>query len=204
MALANIYGSKNNFGKVEENLEQALKTAQELHGAESPMITTQLEALGGFAAVRGDYDAAQRFDQRAVDIDVKTFGEASDKVADALRVMSTIYLHQKNYEKAEELLLRAVHIDDVYLTAGGASPLDWTPLWALCQLYDAWGKPDKAEPAYKRMLEFGESKFGADSPALLTTMAGEAKALRALNRTEEAQKIEQRMQTIQGAETRRN
>jgi tetratricopeptide (TPR) repeat protein len=197
MALANIYGTKNDFGKVEENLEQALKTAQELHGAESPMITTQLEALGGFAAVRGDYDAAQQFDQRAIDIDVKTFGEASDKVADALRINSTIYVHQKNYEKAEELLLRAVRIDDVYLTAGGASPLDWSPLWSLCQLYDAWGKPDKAAPAYKRMLDFGEAKFGAQSPALLTTMAGYAKALRALSRTDEAQKLEQRMQAIQ-------
>lgn len=204
MALANVYGGKKDFPKVEANLEQALKTAQELHGAESPLITMQLEALGGFATVRADYDSALNFDQRAVDINVKTFGEASDKTADALRVMSTIYLRQMNYPKAEEVLLRAVHIDDTFLVQGGGSPLDWAPLWSLCQLYDLWGKPDKAEPCYKRMLGIGEQRYGADSPALLTALAADAKALRQLGRTDEAQKIEQRIQSIQSAETKQN
>jgi tetratricopeptide (TPR) repeat protein len=204
MALANVYGGKNDFPGVESSLEQALKSAQELYGAESPMTTRQLEALGGFAAVRGDYDSALNFDQRALDINVKTFGEASDKVADALRVQSTIYIKQMDYAKAEPILLRAVHIDNVFLAQGGGSPLDWAPLWALCQLYDQWGKPDKAEPVYRQMLGVGEERFGADSPALLTALAGEAKALRALGRTPEAEKIEQRMQSIQAAETKTN
>ena len=204
MALANVYGGKKDLPKVETNLEQALKTAQELHGADSPLITMQLEALGGFATMRGDYDTALNFDQRAVDINLKTFGEGSDSTADALRVMSTIYIRQMNYPKAEELLLHAVHIDDTFLVQGGGSPRDWAPLWSLCQMYDQWGKPDKAEPCYERMLGIGEQRFGADSPALLTTLAAEARDLQALSRTEDAQKIEQRIQSIQGAETKPN
>ena len=44
-----------------------------------------------------------------------------------------------------------------------------------------------------------EKQFGPNSPVLLQVLPNEAKALRALNRPEEAAKIEQRVQTIRAA-----
>jgi hypothetical protein len=47
------------------------------------------------------------------------------------------------------------------------------------------------------MLGIEEQQYGADSPALLTTLTAEAKELRQLGHTDEAQIIEKRMQRKQ-------
>jgi tetratricopeptide (TPR) repeat protein len=197
MRLAQIYAGKNNFPLAQAALARRLKVTEDLYGARSPMMTEPLQALGMYALMKKDYNTALDFFLRAVDVNQKTFGETSDKVADSLRIASNVYFAQEAYDKAEPLLLRAVRIDEGLFGQDGDDLA--APLGTLCDLYDKWGKPDKAEPCYRQLLALLGKQSGPDSPLLLTTLTGEAKALRGLGRSEEAAKVEQRMKSIREA-----
>jgi hypothetical protein len=73
------------------------------------------------------------------------------------------------------------------------------PLGYLCDVYDKWGKPDKAAPCFQRHVVVLEKQFGPENPVLIRTLVGEAKALHALNRPEEAAKVEQRVESLRAA-----
>jgi hypothetical protein len=73
------------------------------------------------------------------------------------------------------------------------------PLSFLCQLYEAWDKPDQLETCDRRLIAVVEKQYGAESPFLLATLVSEAKALRGLGKSEEATKVEQRIKSIQAA-----
>jgi tetratricopeptide (TPR) repeat protein len=104
---------------------------------------------------------------------------------------------QGAYDKAESYLLRALHIDESLYGRD-----NWgvnIPLGYLCSVYEKWGKPEKAAPCYERDVALIEKQFGAESPVLLQVLPNEASVLRALNRTQEAAKLEQRVQAIRAA-----
>jgi hypothetical protein len=132
-----------------------------------------------------------------VDITEKFFGEGSDQVAASLISASTVYVVQQQYEKAEPYLVRAVHIDEALY---GADNIGMSiPLSALCGLYDHWEQPAKAAACNQRLLIVLEKQYGPQSPVLVTILANEAKALRGLGRSDEADKVDQRMATIRAA-----
>lgn len=71
------------------------------------------------------------------------------------------------------------------------------PLGSLCNLYDGWGKADKADGCYKQLLGTLEKEYGTDSPALVSVLNNDAKALRSLGRGEAAGQLEQKVKSIQ-------
>jgi tetratricopeptide (TPR) repeat protein len=193
--LSGVYSARKDFAHSEAMLQRALAANVELYGAESPMTTEPLQALGMLSMFESNYKAALDYFSRAVNVNEKTFGEASDKVADSLRFMAQVYVDQRQYDKAEPYLLRAVRINEA-LFGKDMSGTNGLPLWEICILYDKWNKPEKAEPRYREMLVSAENQFGADSPVLLTVLEGQEKALHQLGRTDEAAKVERRMQSI--------
>jgi len=130
-------------------------------------------------------------------VNEKTYGEGSDQVALSLINMAAVSFVQEAYDKAEPMLLRAVHIDQALYGYDGSGMIP--PLSVLCDLYDKWGKPDKSEPCRHQLLSALEKQYGPDSPVLLSTLTSEAQALRSLGRTEEAAKLEQRLNSIRVA-----
>jgi tetratricopeptide (TPR) repeat protein len=153
--------------------------------------------MASYALSKQDFDSALDYYQRAIDLNAKAFGESSDAVALNLSIASNVFVLQKAYDKAESYLLRALRIDEALHGKDG-----WDiniPLGYLCNLYDQWGKPDKAAPCEQRDASLVEKQFGPKSPILLQVLPNEAKALRALNRPKEAAKIEQRVQSIRAA-----
>jgi hypothetical protein len=60
-------------------------------------------------------------------------------------------------------------------------------------------KPELAEPRYRQLLALLEKQYGPDSPVLTGALAGESKMLQELGRTEEAAKVDQRLQAIRVA-----
>jgi tetratricopeptide (TPR) repeat protein len=109
--------------------------------------------------------------------------------------VANAYIAQSAFDKAEPFLLRAVQIDSPFIEED-KSGMDSLPLWSLCDLYDKWNKPEKAEPRYRQALSILEKKYGADNPALLSTLANEARALHQLGRATDAAKVEQRLESI--------
>jgi tetratricopeptide (TPR) repeat protein len=197
MHLGGLYQGRKDSKLAEATFQRYLKASEELYGAESPQMTQPLQILGLYELANHNYTAALDYDQRAVDINQKAFGEGSQPVAMALSSLASVYTEEKAYDKAESYLLRAVHIDEGLFGRDG-----WGvsfPLWYLCVLYDKWGKSDKAEPCYEQDLAVNEHQFGPDNPVLLQVLTNQAKALRALGRTEEAGKVEKRAESIRAA-----
>jgi tetratricopeptide (TPR) repeat protein len=177
--------------------EREVKAAQELSGAQSPAVAAALQSLATCSLRQKDYAGAEHFYFQAVDITEKFFGEGSDQVAASLISASTVYVVQQQYEKAEPYLVRAVHIDEALY---GADNIGMSiPLSALCGLYDHWEQPAKAAACNQRLLIVLEKQYGPQSPVLVTILANEAKALRGLGRSDEADKVDQRMATIRAA-----
>jgi tetratricopeptide (TPR) repeat protein len=197
MHLGGLYQGRKDSRLSEATFQRYLKASEELYGAESPQMTQPLQIMGLYELANHNYNSALDFYQRAVEINQKAFGEGSQPVAMALAGLANVYTEQKAYDKAEPYLLRAVHIDEGLFgrDAWGVS----FPLWYLCVLYDKWSKPDKAEPCYEQDLAVVEKQFGANNPVLLQVLTNQAQALRALGRTDEAAKVEQRAQSIRGA-----
>jgi tetratricopeptide (TPR) repeat protein len=196
--LADLYGRENNFAEKESALQRAFRESVDLHGAESPLTTESLWALGADALSKSDYKSALDFYSRAVDVNKKTFGENNSKVADSLTFLAGVYVGQGSYDKAEPYLLRAVQIDESLFGRDGFG-LDAIPLWNLCDLYDKWNKPEKAEPCFHEILALREKRYGMNSPFLLPTLRSEAKVLHQLGREGKATQVEQQMQSIRAA-----
>jgi tetratricopeptide (TPR) repeat protein len=131
---------------------------------------------------------------RAVDLNAQVFGESSNQVATSLVQASTVYFADKNYVKAEPYLVRAVRIDESLYGADNVGMLP--PRGALCGLYDRWDQTDQAVACNRQLLAVLEKQFGESSPQLVNTLASQAKALRKLGQTAEADKIDQRLAQI--------
>jgi len=197
MRLSFLYGGRKDSALTEATLQRYLKASEELYGPESPMMTQPLQTMATYALSKQDFNSALGYYQRAIDLNAKVFGESSDAVALNLSIASNVFILQKAYDKAESYLLRALRIDEALHGKDG-----WDiniPLGYLCNVYDQWGKPDKAASCEERDASLVEKQFGPKSPVLLQVLPNEAKALRALNRPEEAATIERRVQSIRAA-----
>jgi tetratricopeptide (TPR) repeat protein len=177
--------------------ERELKVATEIYGTQSANLTGPLQSLGNNALMQKDYASASTFFFRAVDLNEKFFGEDSNRVADSLVQASAVYFVQKDYAKAEPYLLRAEHIDESLYGKDGLDLL--VPLSTLCQLYTRWDKPDKLAAYDQQLVAILEKQYGAASPVLVSTLDSEAGALRKLGRTDDANKLDQRVSQIRGA-----
>jgi hypothetical protein len=64
---------------------------------------------------------------------------------------------------------------------------------------DRSDNPGKAQPCWHRATDVTEKQVGETSPVLVTAITQEAKALRRLGRTAEAQSLEQRSAKLKQA-----
>ncbi len=183
-----------NAPAAESAFERELKAAQDLFGPNSPDLAGPLQSLAHTALVQHDYDTAEKFYFQAVDVNEQAFGESSDKVAASLLQASSVYMIQKEYAKAEPYMLRALRID---VSVYPANVIDLAiPLSAVCTLYERWGKPDQLEVYNGQLLVVLEKQYGPNSPVLLPVLTRQAKALRALAKNDEAEKLEDRAAAI--------
>jgi tetratricopeptide (TPR) repeat protein len=194
MHLGGLYQGRKDATLAEATFQRYLKASEELYGAESPQMTQPLQVMAMYKLANRDFNSALDFYQRAVDINVKTFGEGTQPTAMALVGLASVYTVQKAYDKAEPYLLRSLHIEEGLVGRDGMGVS--FPLASLCNLYDQWGKPDKAEPCYRQTLDVVTKQYGADTPILLNVLPKEAQALRALGRLDEAKQVEHRMEAI--------
>jgi len=109
--------------------------------------------------------------------------------------MADVYEAQTMYDKAEPYLLRAVKASEI---AGGPdNDMTGVAVWALCNFYDRWSKPEKSQPCWHRATGILEKMEGVNSPVLKDSLTFEANALRKMGRTAEALALEERVVNIQ-------
>ncbi|HKN59598.1 MAG TPA: tetratricopeptide repeat protein, partial [Candidatus Acidoferrales bacterium] len=151
---------------------------------------------------RHDYPSAEKFFFQAVDINEKVFGEGSNRVAESLLLPGQMYVVRKDYAKAEPYLQRAVHIDEALY---GQDSIDLVrPLSGLCYLYDQWGKPDQSDACDRHLLTILEKGYGKDSPVIVQVLVSDAKQLRAMGHTADAEQLDKRVASIRATTMKPN
>jgi tetratricopeptide (TPR) repeat protein len=194
--LGQIYGGMKDSTAAQATFEREIKVATELFGPDS---MPQAEALGGLAwnaLQTKDFDAATKYYARLAEITRKAFGEQSAQYAMSLAATSLVYIEQKQWEKSEQVLLRAERMIEANVSSLDDSSL-WMVVSQLCQVYDNWGKPDQSLIWDRRLLSIEAKEFGENSPKLSDVLTSEAKALTALGRTKEAAEVDQRLKALQ-------
>jgi tetratricopeptide (TPR) repeat protein len=159
------------------------------------MMAEPLQALGNYELGMKDTGRALDLFSRAADLTRNTYGEDSEKYADSVKYIGMVYFFQKDYAKAEPYFLRGVRVQEA--SGGKDANSLLASLTLLSKLYEAWDQPDKLEACERQLVSLMEKQFGPDSPVLIIALGSEAKALRELGRTEDAGKVEQRLQAIQ-------
>jgi Tfp pilus assembly protein PilF len=100
------------------------------------------------------------------------------------------YLSRRaQYEQAEPLFLRALHIREQSL--GPDHPQVASPLNNLAILYYQQGKFQEAEPLYQRALHIRKQSLGPDHPLTRQVRDNYTLLLQAANRQEAAKKLEE-------------
>lgn len=177
--------------------EREFQAASELAGPQSLAAAAALQSLAQAAVLQNDYAKGEKLLFQAVDINQKVFGEDSDRAADALRVAADLFVYEKKFSNAEPYLLRVVHIyEGVYGSDGIAMTV---PLSSLCNLYDKWDKAKESDACYEHLLTVLEKQYGHDNPVIVSVLLSDAKALRAMGRTADAEKVDQRAALIRAA-----
>ena len=95
-------------------------------------------------------------------------------------MLARVFMAQNQYDQAEPYLVRAVKIYETSPLQDDAYSL--IPLSSLCNLYEVWGKPDKAE-ARQEAASIVERIYGPNSQFLIPVLTRQAASLRALNAT---------------------
>ena len=122
--------------------------------------------------------------------------------ADSLRGLVHVYQMQKDFAKAESLLLRATKS---YETMYGPDDLHMAIPWtSLCYVCDQRDKVEKSGSCHAHLVSFSEKLFGPNGLNHIQDLNGEALALRKLGSADEAAKLEQRTQSILAAQSNPN
>jgi len=197
--LGNMAASRKDFTAAGAFFERQLKVAEEISGPQNPMaVTLPLRLLAMNALAQKDFASAKKFVQRALDANKKFYGDNSAGYADVLPVMASVYRSQEDYEHAEPYLVQAVDIEKkLYEYDPSYSGMGMNKLWNLCAFYEEWGKPEKLESCDRRLIPVLEKLGGPDTHFLEASLTRQAKTLRTLGRPDEADKIEQRLKSLQ-------
>ncbi len=192
--LGNAYGMQQDFTDASAMFHQQLELVEKAYGPESEKSVQPLQFLGQLAAWQKNYKEAQSYLERALAITTKANGDNDPRAVDSLRNIAGLYMAQSDWPKAETYLLRAVKGAEV-----AAPQMELIPLWGLCDMYDKAGNPEKSQGCWHRATDLMAQRMGQTSPQLAQSMTNEATALRKLGRTDEAQKLEQRVAGLQSA-----
>jgi tetratricopeptide (TPR) repeat protein len=193
--LSAAYYNRKDLADTQATIAQQLKAAEEVYGPDSPQMSPVLESMARMSLELGDTAKAESFGQQALKLNEKNMGDTSMGYSMSLVTLGFVYYTEKQYEKAAIYLEKAVNIHKNLTGPQEMSLIGSERL--LCIVYDAMGKPVKAETCNHQLLPLMEKFYGANNPALAPVLTSEAKALRALGREAEAIEIEKRLQSLE-------
>ncbi len=156
--LGNVYLWRMENKKAEETFQRQLLLIEKLNGPQSPLISQALQNLAITALAQKDYATSEAIFNRMYDLNEKAYGENSNATAEALRGLAHTYRMKQDYAKSEATLLRVVAI---YKFLYGENDFRMAiPLTSLCNVYDLWGKTDKAQPCHAQLQAFAPQQMG--------------------------------------------
>jgi tetratricopeptide (TPR) repeat protein len=141
-ALGPAYARVGRHELAEKHLQTALRLLRAAVGPNDPQVAATLERLGNFLIERGNYDAAESVLRECWSARRTRLGETHVLTAHTRSLLGGCLLKQKQYEEAEQHLC-ASH-EALRSQLGAQAPHTVEASKRLADLYDAWGKPEKA------------------------------------------------------------
>lgn len=127
----------------------------------------------------------------------KRLGQDHPKLAQFCNNFAVFYLLQRDYEKADPLIQRALQIKEK--TLGKNHPSTAITLNTLALMYRLQERYDEAESLYQRSFEIVNTSFGKDHPQVAAALNNLAELYKIQGRDEEANSLYQRSAAIQEA-----
>lgn len=140
----------------------------ETEGAGLEHAATCLSIVGGYLSIRGAYDSATLYLERAVQIDEARFGTEHPRVAIRLNNLGTVQQASGDLLKARANFERALKIDEDAL--GPDHPTIVKRINNLGLVIAQLGDPVAARPYIQRAVEMAPSAFGPGHPHVAKTV----------------------------------
>jgi tetratricopeptide (TPR) repeat protein len=160
------YNNKELCEKYYEHTISALENADKL--IESEDSKTLYYRIGSYQQDSGNYEQAEYYYQRNLEISKKVYGKKHQETATSLNNLALVYESQSKYDEAIKLYLEAIEIDKK--TIGIEHPDYAIHLNNLALVYKAQGKYDEAIKLYLEAIEIDKKTIGIEHPEYATRL----------------------------------
>lgn len=159
--LASALDGQEKYDEAEPMYREALALFRRMLGDDHPQLGMILNNLGHLLHAKGDYAGAEQVDREAVAIFRKRLGDRHPVLASGLNNHGRALAALEKYSAAESTLLEALDIRKERLPAGHTDIT--TSFRTLADLYEKWGKPDKAAE-YRVLLDVDQPDTASAEP----------------------------------------
>lgn len=192
--LGHLYMCLEEFERAKDVLEECLAIAKAIYHEQKEEVALRMNQLGLCYLALRDLDKADRYIREGTERRKKGQGLESWSYAEGLHCLGLLYLEKKDYSQAEPCLERAVQIMKKQVPA---HPICGECLGTLGRSKIAQGKTLDGRFDLEEALAIREKEIGTENPQLLPDLIAYGQALRTLDKTEEAEKVESRVKKIQ-------
>jgi tetratricopeptide (TPR) repeat protein len=142
--LGRTYGELGKYKDAELHMVRALEIHQEQLGEEDPATLNSMHSLGVlYCNYLRRYDQAEGLFVKVLDIERQRLGEEDQATLHSLYNLGVVYFNQRRYVEAEPLFINA--LEGLRRLVGEEHTETVACVEHLIELYEAWGKPEKAE-----------------------------------------------------------
>ena len=140
--LAHLYTAKGDYDAAEPLYRESLAMKRKQLGDDHPNVAFSLMGLADTLTLKGHAIKGESLAAQALTILRKALPTSHFRIAEAESIMGNCLAGQHRFEEAEPRLLRGY--EDLLAGKGARSEKTGQALKRLVDLYDAWGKPDRA------------------------------------------------------------
>lgn len=195
--LADVHYQQGRFAEAEPLYKNILRIDEKTLGPIHPGIASDLTNLALLYVSDGKYREAEPLLKRALSIYEANYGTDNLLVIKARSLLASVYEHLGNLPQAETNYKEALELGKKEL---GPNNIETARILNnLAFLYYHEGKLNESDTLYKWALASTEGALGPQDPAVAACLQDYAQVLRKLNRTEEADKLEARANSIKAS-----
>jgi len=189
-----FYMEQGKYEEAEPLHQRSLSIYEKVLGQDHPWTATSLNNLAALYDDQGKYEQAEPLYQRALAIRERVLGPDHPDTSHSLNNLAALYDNQGKYEQAEPLYQRALAIRERVL--GAEHPDTALSLYWLAFIYSRKGEYEQSEKFYVRTLKIYGKALPPDHPYIAGALENYASLLRKMNRTTEAEPLEERARVI--------
>lgn len=180
----------------EKHMLRALEIRRMIFGVRHPLVGRALEKLASYYAIHNRAAEAEKIMKELICYCQEREGRMNGHQAGIyMTLLAHLYLKEKKYVQARALATQALEIFKIGDARANVINL-------VAETYSKEGKLGEAERMYKTALNMHQTLYGARSPKLELDLIGLATVYKKRRQLSEARKIEARIISIHGTQTR--